>query len=984
MSLFPDGAIAMRWTSLNEVLTWYNIDQGVWLAFVGRVGDPGDSVRLMAALPETALEGVNHAEFSDGTPLSMIQAAHVGLVWRCCRRMAFTSGGGAWDDWRDTDPWQPLQATMVAGSSQGVSGGGGSLSTPTGSGTATGNHNVKERTVKMSAVIDQSDEGEFIPVTMDMYDSWVQRYLTIMGFNPQDEEDPTLEQLTALFKKVTVQENPPFVDFAVWVPFGRRALRANKFRTWLPSGDGTYIAKELPGPGNFQQWLASWRVFRVASLMLGILSLAVLEGYERHVEKLVRMYPTAWHLIVAADEKARSEKLIKIKQKVLVDASNGKRPPDGWEPKSPWTACFRLLLEDEGFWAHHVRHPATAWMAAGGRGVAKTPVEEFTQMHAPGGEGSWEMPTVVNDPKKRQANRDRRAAKKKRLGEERDEGNRGKGNAGKAPKGGGKGGVMAELEGTVAIGEGFEVRLQAAREEARSMREYVEMRPFKFLHHFAGETDGLAEELMTMAQEVYMRVSMVSVDRLGGTDLLAEEPYTTHLRGMLLGEYDAYHSGHKLAGSVWDLPEMKEFLLEEGITVAGFNSCRYMQDEEMRFFKPQVFAGRLDNLKELSGGCLCGVGFQHTPVVGKEMSLRAGAYPRELCRKCAGLVLASWMRTAKKEWLTFRGMELVQEIKGTSAKIKPAPPTSRSPELAAGSQELLDLDLKSAQEVVEIKKRKKHFAELRWQGGSGRHQQLKAAAEHSKKARRELENREAIGGMRNPATAVRRLPALRSVGEKVADMFDSFVSAYPDALKVATEYGSGDAVGDPGMVEVWRDWLVKFFNTQIMQDEDFEEGLGTKFKSPLQANLLEAWAYRGADPEAYTGQWVRQGAPLGMSVEIPTCGIFPLVKEDDQMKITPWRSLEPEAWAALKNYPSMVEHEDAAAEEVDRLIKKGYACRISKGEAGTWQSGTMSKLSILLKEKPNGEVKKRLIIDLLRSGGNDKCVPPGENSASSS
>ena len=438
----------MRWTSLNEVLTWYNIDQGVWLAFVGRVGDPGESVRLMAALPETALlEGVNHAEFSDGTPLSMIQAAHVGLVWRCCRRMAFTSGGGAWDDWRGTDPWQPLQATMVAGSSQGVSGGGGSLSTPTGSGTATGNHNVKERTVKMSAVIDQSDEGEFIPVTMDMYDSWVQRYLTIMGFNPQDEEDPTLEQLTALFKKVTVQENPPFVDFAVWVPFGRRALRANKFRTWLPSGDGTYIAKELPGPGNFQQWLASWRVFRVASLMLGILSLAVLEGYERHVKKLVRMYPTAWHLIVAADEKARSEKLIKIKQKVLVDASNGKRPPDGWEPKSPWTACFRLLLEDEGFWAHHVRHPATAWMAAGGRGVAKTPVEEFTQMHAPGGEGSWEMPTVVNDPKKRQANRDRRAAKKKRLGEERDEGNRGKGNAGKAPKGGGKGLKVKDNQG---------------------------------------------------------------------------------------------------------------------------------------------------------------------------------------------------------------------------------------------------------------------------------------------------------------------------------------------------------------------------------------------------------------------------------------------------------------------------------------------------------------------------------------------------------
>ena len=45
----------------------------------------------------------------------------------------------------------------------------------------------------------------------------------------------------------------PYVDMGIWGPFRRKVLRAIKFRTWLPAGDGTYIQKEVPGPTNFDQ-----------------------------------------------------------------------------------------------------------------------------------------------------------------------------------------------------------------------------------------------------------------------------------------------------------------------------------------------------------------------------------------------------------------------------------------------------------------------------------------------------------------------------------------------------------------------------------------------------------------------------------------------------------------------------------------------------------------------------------------------------------
>ena len=168
---------------------------------------------------------------------------------------------------------------------------------------------TKERTLNFTQVLDQGDDGEFEVLNEDDKLLLLQKYINATGSMPEEEEEPTIEQLSALKKKLSLGK-PPFADFGVFVPFGREALRASKYRTWVPTADG-YVSKELPGPSNFTQWRACYGVFTTAMIMLQECALAPIDGYELFIEKMVRLYPDAWHLVYAVDEMARSELLLR-------------------------------------------------------------------------------------------------------------------------------------------------------------------------------------------------------------------------------------------------------------------------------------------------------------------------------------------------------------------------------------------------------------------------------------------------------------------------------------------------------------------------------------------------------------------------------------------------------------------------------------------------------------------------------------------------
>ena len=79
---------------------------------------------------------------------------------------------------------------------------------------------------------------------------------------PLEEEEPSSAQVKGFDIRVK-DHRTPYVDMGIWGPFHRKILKAIKYRTRQPVGDGKYIQKEVPGPTNFDQFTTIWKVFVV-------------------------------------------------------------------------------------------------------------------------------------------------------------------------------------------------------------------------------------------------------------------------------------------------------------------------------------------------------------------------------------------------------------------------------------------------------------------------------------------------------------------------------------------------------------------------------------------------------------------------------------------------------------------------------------------------------------------------------------------------
>ena len=82
--MFPSQAAARAMTTVTQLREHYRLADGLWEAFVARAGDPGDDIRLLAAMPPRAIAVACEAAeiLPAGEPLTAMQATHVGLVYQ--------------------------------------------------------------------------------------------------------------------------------------------------------------------------------------------------------------------------------------------------------------------------------------------------------------------------------------------------------------------------------------------------------------------------------------------------------------------------------------------------------------------------------------------------------------------------------------------------------------------------------------------------------------------------------------------------------------------------------------------------------------------------------------------------------------------------------------------------------------------------------------------------------------------------------------
>ncbi|CAK0899124.1 unnamed protein product [Prorocentrum cordatum] len=382
MALSPTVGRLRTMTSISEVVAFTSLSNDACVAVAVGTGGLGTNPRDIAILP----------------PL----AAQAGLAWRIARKLSYVAGGGDPDSFVDVDPLVEVSATAAAAPPAPP---GGPMP------SAWGPLATIAKKVKISAVADQADDAEIAGADAEDVGRWHQHYITVMGAPPMEEEEPSTDQLQVLHHRVYVAKAAPYVDHAMFGPRGRQTARANKFRTWIPTAGG-YISRELPGPENFQQWQASWRVFVVAAIMLDFASQAALAQCEKNIEQLTRLWPSAWHLIVAADDECRADHLERTRGVLKrLRAQNEPAPADCSEQR-PWPPCFRTVAVDAAFWDKQVRHPAAAWVAAGSRGVPLAPAEQVVQDHIPGGVAA------ITTPQEQPAGRKKRKGKRQRQAPE--------------------------------------------------------------------------------------------------------------------------------------------------------------------------------------------------------------------------------------------------------------------------------------------------------------------------------------------------------------------------------------------------------------------------------------------------------------------------------------------------------------------------------------------------------------------------------------
>ena len=400
------------------VLQDVGISDDAWNAWLSSIGPLGNDVRILAALPAVAVvSAVGQAVKADGSGLNPVEATQVGMCWRTARRAMAMQSGLEEKEFIDIDPWAPVQSNQGQQSSV--------ATRPVSSG-------VKEHVLKMASILDQSDESELVPPSMEEVHRWTQNFVLIMGSMPDDIEEPTPSQLAALNKRVTKLLAAPYCDFAIWTPFERRAAKSHRFRVFTPLGDGRFLQRDLPGPGNFMAWSASWRVFRAAAIMLKICTLACLEAYFRHIERLVLQWPNCWGLIYTAEDTARAEKLEKWRRFWTIEQGRGRTVPSDWNQDDPWSCAFNSVIGDDKFWSEKVHVPAAAWTAAGGKGVPVVASEASVTAQFPGlrEESEDDRPAIPKEAK-----REKRLRKRRRVAAELQEHRSWKASRDKAPEG---------------------------------------------------------------------------------------------------------------------------------------------------------------------------------------------------------------------------------------------------------------------------------------------------------------------------------------------------------------------------------------------------------------------------------------------------------------------------------------------------------------------------------------------------------------------
>ena len=132
------------------------------------------------------------------------------------------------------------------------------------------------------------------------------------------------------------------------------------------------------------------------------------------------------------------------------------------------------------------------------------------------------------------------------------------------------------------------------------------------------------------------------------------------------------------------------------------------------------------------------------------------------------------------------------------------------------------------------------------------------------------------------------------------------------------------------------------------------------------------------DPDTIVEDWLSSQTPLGITKPIPCNGVFPVLSSEDAARAARNYAPADHAGGSADNYTSYREFTEEADAELRREQLLGYMVRADT-EVPLRVSGkplAPSNIVVIIKDKPDGSKKVRLVHDLSRPGVNHRARLP--------
>ena len=352
----PTAEELQSFKTVEDICNWAELgdstdeDTNPRKTFLSSLGaKPTTKVRTLSAIPESAWDAaISSWKVGDAAP-SAVLLASAGLVWTAARLAAGVVQTRSQREATAAAEARHLEIKHEIAKLQ--------ASQPQAPSAASASGQIK-----LSTVVDQGipTDRDITPLTESEVTSCYDVYRAKMGHDPRPDEDITEEQLAGL-RALFASGAAPYVDLAIWGPYGRRTQRKLKFSGLVLGAGGLLHHIQLPGPPNLESWQAGFSVFCTGCIMLQVISVATLELWDKMIEEYsVRYGPSVWALLYQTEVRARSELVMRTKRagQTALDQAKAAGGTHPFNPKSPWDWVLRTAAQDAQFWRKELEEPA--------------------------------------------------------------------------------------------------------------------------------------------------------------------------------------------------------------------------------------------------------------------------------------------------------------------------------------------------------------------------------------------------------------------------------------------------------------------------------------------------------------------------------------------------------------------------------------------------------------------------------------------------